>query len=134
MTIADADRPVEEGIEMLKWHRLSLLVGFLLIAALLVPGTAAAAAKKTQRVSVSSAGVQGNSTSGVNAPSVSADGRYVAFDSVASNLVAGDSNGYEDVFVRDRKLHKTYRVSVSSAGVQETPTASRPPSRPTAAA
>ena len=100
------------------WHTLPVLLLSLLIATLLVPGTAAAAAKKTQRVSVSSAGVQGNNYSGGNAPSVSADGRYVVFDSPASNLVAGDSNGYEDVFVRDRKLHRTYLVSVSSAGVQ----------------
>ena len=99
-------------------HTLPLLVLSLLIATLLVPGTAAAAAKKTQRVSVSSAGVQGNGQSGVYKPSVSADGRYVAFDSAASNLVSGDTNGYIDVFVRDRKLHRTYLVSVSSAGVQ----------------
>ena len=71
---------------------------------------------KTYLVSVGPAGVQGNNFSDL--PSISADGRYVAFESDASNLVAGDSNGYEDVFVRDRKLHKTYRVSVSSAGVQ----------------
>ena len=99
-------------------HTLPLLVLSLLIAALLMPGTAAAAAKKTQRVSVSSAGVQGNLRSGIYKPSVSADGRYVAFESAASNLVAGDANGYIDVFVRDRKLHRTYLVSVSSAGVQ----------------
>ena len=71
---------------------------------------------KTYRVSVSSAGVQGNNDS--YDPSISADGRYVAFESDASNLVSGDSNGYLDVFVRDRKLHKTFRVSVDSAGVQ----------------
>ena len=100
------------------WHTFPLLLLSLLLATLLVPGTAAAAAKKTQRVSVSSAGVQGNSTSGINAPSVSADGRSVTFDSIASNLVPGDANGYEDVFVRDLKLHRTYLVSVSSAGVQ----------------
>ena len=71
---------------------------------------------KTYRVSVSSAGVQGNSAS--ESPAISADGRSVTFDSIASNLVPGDANGYEDVFVRDRKLHRTYLVSVSSAGVQ----------------
>jgi Tol biopolymer transport system component len=104
---------------MRKWHTLPLLLMSLLIATLLVPGAAAAAAKRTQRVSVGSAGVQGNGQSGsLYAPSVSADGRYVAFDSVASNLVAGDTNGFQDVFVRDRKLHKTIRVSVSSAGAQ----------------
>ena len=54
----------------------------------------------------------------VTNPAISADGRYVAFESDASNLVAGDTNGYADVFVRDRKLHRTSLVSVDSAGVQ----------------
>jgi Tol biopolymer transport system component len=103
---------------MRTWPKLALLLGSLLIAALLVPGSAAATTKHTQRVSVSSAGVQGNADSGNYPAAISANGRYVAFDSAASNLVSGDSNGYVDVFVRDRKLHKTYLVSVSSAGVQ----------------
>jgi Tol biopolymer transport system component len=103
-------------------ERLALLAGFVLtavVATLLAPGAAVAAAKQTHRVSVSSAGVQGNANSGFNsAPAISAGGRYVAFESLASNLVPGDGNGFEDVFVRDRKLHKTLLVSVSSAGVQ----------------
>jgi len=49
---------------------------------------------------------------------MSADGRYIAFRSAASNLVAGDLNGVEDVFVRDRLLGFTTRVSVSSTGVE----------------
>ena len=98
-------------------HILPLLVMSLLITALLAPGTAAAAVKKTQRVSVSSAGVQGNGISGITTLAVSANGRYVAFDSHATNLVSSDTSGHIDVFVRDRKLHKTYLVSVSSAGV-----------------
>ena len=44
-----------------------------------------------ERVSVASDGTEGNSASG--SPSISADGRYVAFDSTASNLVPGDTNG-----------------------------------------
>jgi Tol biopolymer transport system component len=44
--------------------------------------------------------------------SISGDGRYVAFDSAASNLVGGDSNGQMDVFVRDRLTARTQRVSV----------------------
>ena len=100
-------------------HTLPLLVLSLLIATLLLPGTAVAAAKHTQRVSVSSAGIQGNDASGFPyAPSVSANGRYVAFESGASNLVSGDTNGFQDIFLRDRKLHKTVLVSVSSAGAQ----------------
>ena len=48
--------------------------------------------------------------------SLSPDGRYVAFDSWASNLVSGDANGAWDVFVHDRQAHTTERVSVSSMG------------------
>jgi Tol biopolymer transport system component len=51
------------------------------------------------RVSTDSAGTQGNSAS-LNPP-ISADGRFVAFDSEASNLVADDTNGHRDVFVKD---------------------------------
>lgn len=70
----------------------------------------------TERVSVSSDGTQGNDISWW--PSISADGRYVAFHSEAANLVDGDTNGFQDVFVRDRLLGKTTRVSVASDGEQ----------------
>jgi hypothetical protein len=70
----------------------------------------------TERVSASSSGEQGNGESGWS--SISADGRFVAFDSYASNLVAGDTNEERDVFVRDRLLGTTERVSVSSSGYQ----------------
>jgi len=70
----------------------------------------------TQRVSVNSANAEGNSDSW--GPWISADGRYVAFTSYASNLVAGDTNGISDVFLRDRQSGSTERVSVSSAGTQ----------------
>jgi len=70
----------------------------------------------TDRVSVSSAGVQGNGMSAEQA--ISADGRYVAFESDASNLVAGDTNKATDVFVRDRRTGRTSRVSISSNGGQ----------------
>ena len=53
-------------------------------------------------------------------PSVSASGRYVAFTSIASNLVHGDTNKLPDVFVRDVRTGKTTRVSVTSAGRQGT--------------
>lgn len=46
----------------------------------------------------------------------SADGRYVAFMSVASNLVPGDTNGKQDIFVHDRETGQTERVSVDSSG------------------
>ena len=46
------------------------------------------------------------------------DGRFVAFESDATNLVPGDTNGVSDVFVRDRKTGTTQRVSVELGGVQ----------------
>ena len=71
---------------------------------------------QTTRVSVDSDGHQGNAGSSMGA--LSADGRFVAFYSSASNLVPGDTNDLSDVFVHDRKLHQTTRVSVDSAGNQ----------------
>ncbi len=101
------------------WRMGAALVLTALVVTLVVAGVAAAAARQTQRVSVGPAGIEGNGESGFNsAPAISANGRYVAFESLAGNLVPGDANGFEDVFVRDRKLHKTLLVSVSSAGVQ----------------
>jgi Tol biopolymer transport system component len=50
-------------------------------------------------------------------PQISGDGHYVAFRSLASNLVAGDTNGTYDVFVRDRLANETVRASVDSAGL-----------------
>jgi Tol biopolymer transport system component len=69
-------------------------------------------------VSVALAGGPGNNTSGQGLVAISADGRYVAFDSFATNLVSGDSNAHRDVFVRDRTNGTTELVSVSSAAVQ----------------
>jgi Tol biopolymer transport system component len=70
----------------------------------------------TERVSVNSAGRQGNDRSG--RAFISADGRYVAFDSKAGNLASGDTNRENDVFVHDRQTGVTERVSVSSSGGQ----------------
>jgi Tol biopolymer transport system component len=70
------------------------------------------------RVSVSSNDVQGNGDSG--GPALSNGGRYVAFSSVASNLVPNDTNGQSDAFVRDTVRHTTTRVSVTNAGGQIT--------------
>ena len=70
----------------------------------------------TELISVASDGTQGNW--GSNYSSISADGRYVAFSSVSSNLVAGDTNGSNDVFVHDRVTGVTTRVSVASDGMQ----------------
>ncbi len=70
----------------------------------------------TQRVSVDSNGAAGNRDSRL--PSVSGDGRYIAFESWASDLVDGDTNGSIDIFVHDRQTGTTKRVSVSSTGIQ----------------
>ena len=70
----------------------------------------------TTRVSVSSSGIQANESSW--SPTISANGRFVAYYTIASNLVPGDSNSSEDVFVHDRQLGTTTRVSVTSSGVQ----------------
>jgi Tol biopolymer transport system component len=70
--------------------------------------------RRTERVSVDSRGVQANGVS--HAPSISADGRFVAFDSWGDNLVAGDTNESYDVFVHDRSARLTTRVSVDDLG------------------
>ena len=74
--------------------------GVLLLLQLLVPCEGFSMGKTT-RVSVNSEGVQGNRRSWY--PSISGNGRFVAFQSEANNLVAGDTNGEADVFVRDRR-------------------------------
>lgn len=73
----------------------------------------------TERVSVADNEAQANSWSESDL-AISKDGRYVAFVSMASNLVSGDTNGILDVFVRDRLLGQTKRVSVNSNGAQAT--------------
>lgn len=70
----------------------------------------------TTRVSVSSSGTQGNNHS--DFASISADGRFVAFNSIASNLVPNDTNGHLDTFVRDRATNQTSRISLSNSGLQ----------------
>ncbi len=72
----------------------------------------------TTRVSVDSGGLQGNAIS--RSPAINGDGRYVAFRSDATNLVAGDTNGQMDIFVRDTVAGTTTRVSVNSGGVEAT--------------
>ena len=71
---------------------------------------------KTTRVSLGSGGDQGNRANGV--PCLSSDGRVMAFESLASNLVDGDTNETTDVFVHDRQTGETNRVSVDSRGRQ----------------
>jgi Tol biopolymer transport system component len=65
----------------------------------------------TELVSVSRGGGQPNDYS--LEPSISTNGRFVAFASAASNVVAGDTNRLRDIFVRDRKTRTTTRVTVA---------------------
>lgn len=70
----------------------------------------------TELVSISTGGTTASGWS--DWPKVSRDGRYIVFSSIATNLVASDTNAKEDVFLRDRKLSTTTRLSVASGGTQ----------------
>jgi len=72
--------------------------------------------KTTTRVSVNKNGSQGNGNS--HYPSISADGRYVSYWSSANNLVDGDTNNKDDIFLWDRQTNKTTRISLSNIGLQ----------------
>jgi Tol biopolymer transport system component len=78
------------------------------------PAEPASAQSSTSRASESSAALEANGWS--SAPSISADGRYVAFHSAADNLVANDANFALDVFVRDRQTATTSCVSLEASG------------------
>src|SRR5262249_44714724 len=78
----------------------------------------------TEQVSVASDGSQGNADA--FGPSISADGRFVAFESDASNLVSGDTNGTLDIYVHDRLTGATERVSVASDDTQGNSVSSSP--------
>lgn len=73
-------------------------------------------AAETSRVSVGLGGAESDGSSGQ--PDISSDGRYVAFSSSGSNLVVGDTNSTQDVFVRDRLADETSRVSVGPYGAE----------------
>jgi Tol biopolymer transport system component len=98
------------------------------VTALTLAGIAAAppaaAAPNTQRISVSSADVQADSSSFASAPS--GNGKLIAFDSAATNLVANDTNVTQDVFVRNKKAGKTSIVSIRSNGAQANGPSSTP--------
>src|SRR5512138_1721737 len=74
--------------------------------------------RRVERVSVTSEGRQ--VARGGQEPALSDNGRYVAFGSDAPDLVPGDTNNFQDIFVRDRIRDTTVRVSVTSAGDQQT--------------
>ena len=75
-------------------------------------------------ISLSTANVQGDGAS--TQASISADGRYVVFRSAATNLVTGDTNGVEDIFMRDTVAGTTVRVSLGSGTTQATGTSLTP--------
>lgn len=95
-----------------------VMIGFILVVSLASTGTAlqVRAAGVVTRVSVDSNELQGNAMSYIG--DISADGRFVAFDSEATNLVPDDTNGVGDVFLRDLQLGTTVRVSLTAAGEQ----------------
>jgi len=104
-----------------KCSNLAMLVAVIILVtvSLLSPGTALAHPPGvTERASVDSAGNEGNDRSGVlSGPAISADGRFVAFDSTATNLLAGGNLPF-NIFVHDRLTDTTEIVSVSSRGRQ----------------
>ena len=104
-----------------KGHLLISLGLFFLLQAV---GGVVCWSQTTERVSVDSAGTEGNNAS--NNPSISSDGRYVAFESDSDNLVVGDNNTYRDIFVRNRQTPTTTRVSVASGGGEGSADSSSP--------
>ncbi len=76
------------------------------------------ASGQTWRVSVDSAGAQGNGPSNSVRVAISGDGRWVTFLSLATNLVGADTNGFQDAFVHDLQSGVTERVSTDSSGQQ----------------
>ena len=125
---ASVDDAGNQGNSLSQFPRISAggrFVAFESLASNLVPGDTNGAldvfvhdrqTRRTTRVSLSDGGAEGNSASGV--PCLSEGGRFVAFESLASNLVPGDSNESTDVFVHDRQTGETTRVSVDSLGHQ----------------
>ena len=89
-----------------------------IVAAIILAASAATAlAQTTERVSVATGGVEAIGGTSYN-PAISADGRFVAFESIATNLVSGDLNASWDIFVHDRQAGTTERVSVTTGGTE----------------
>lgn len=84
------------------------------IAILVSPGLAYPRPGDTERVSTGVDGQEGGGSSGHS--SISAEGRFVAFQSSASNLVPEDTNGRADIFLNDRKTGITELISVGGDG------------------
>src|SRR6266508_2632853 len=96
-----------------------------LVAVLLFAVNRAQAAQgTTERVSVDSAGNEADSHS--FDPSISDDGRFVAFSSAADNLISGDANRFADIFLHDRETAETSLVSLNTTGLRANKNSSRP--------
>ncbi len=96
--------------------RVRVILGSSLAVAMVLPspGGSAQGDGSTNAISVDPQGRTGTGHSG--SPTISRDGRVVAFSSQASDLVAGDANGFQDVFVRDATTATTQRISVPNSG------------------
>jgi Tol biopolymer transport system component len=73
---------------------------------------------RTGRTTLVSVGLDGPADLGAVFPDISADGHHVAFESSSTNLVPGDTNTTQDIFVRNLRAGRTERVSLTSAGLQ----------------
>lgn len=101
---------MKRRVRWVRWLAVALVAGTVPLAG----STPAGADRHTERVSVDVDG--GDASNEARNPDVSDDGRFVVFDSYASDLVADDTNQDQDVFVRDRVLGTTALVSVDEAG------------------
>lgn len=91
-----------------------VLLIIILIFILSVCGVAEASVNTTKIISIPTNESLSNNNS--YEPSISADGRYIAFTSYANNLVLNDNNGFCDIFIRDNHLNTTKRISISNTG------------------
>lgn len=99
-------------------NTLGKVTTFLIILTCLFLAVAPAHAWLVERVSLTNEGAQGQNSMGSHRSSISNDGRYIAFVSSATNLVADDTNNQDDIFLRDRKSGTTVRVNLDSSGNQ----------------
>jgi Tol biopolymer transport system component len=97
-------------------YRCGRMVGVVCVAVAIIALAREANAQFVQ-ISVATDGTPGNAAS--QGAVFSGSAQVLAFSSLATNLVAGDTNGSRDVFVRDLAAHTTTRVSVASAGVEK---------------
>ena len=119
--VAANERAAQDSISLSADGR---LVAFVSSSSSLVPGDANTARDvfvrdtSTGQTTLVSVGAGGQANGASSNARISADGRFVVFTSVATNLVADDTNGVADVFVRDLAAGQTVRVSVSGSGEQ----------------